>query len=623
MIEIDIQPIQIPVIWGEKTFKKTQWSEINLIVGPNGTGKSLLAENLKNQLNKKGYKARILNAERLAGLEKNDYSYFTSSNFRRGFDISHFGQFKSNGDNYGLSTSAFVLLKERLDIRIKVEALLSDIFKKTIRLIEEGGFMKPKIQDLNGTAEYSLKEQECHGLKELITLFTFLYSDQYECLIFDEPELHLHPQFQSFFLSEIRKMSGNPKTDPSKKIFFIITHSPYFLDFQTINDLQNLLVCHFQKPPTYIDELNADDEWRLKKFLPRFNTHHKQFFFSPNPVFVEGHTDQQIITLMFEKLNKNIGASGSSVIDVGGKDELEVFFRICKKLNLKARFIADLDTLFKGKLRQTVSADERAQKFIQQNGIGSNVSSEIGDVESKLKIIADDLISKTTADSDISELIIHLKALAVIPDEIHHYRYSLLLGIKRFKDKIENVISAKLKPDLNLILGRVNKLIEAFETCNVYILPDGELEHYFIKSPIQYLNIVSKDKLFEEERDYILLCNDKNELTTNYSNIIEILNKSVPVVNIDLYTHLKYVILEWIQIVQRGIAKGEIISLDNLKSNAKVDYKIYNQIFTAEELTINPDKKFICKIKFKNSLIETDKEIQFDEKTIAHEFKLD
>jgi len=175
---------------------------------------------------------------------------------------------------------------------------------------------------------------------------------------------------------------------------------------------------------------------------------------------------------------------------------------------------------------------------------------------------------------------------------------------------------------LNLILGRVRKLIEAFETCNVYILPLGELEHYFKKSPINYLNIGSKDKLFEIERDYILLCNDKNELITNYSLLVDILNKSVPIVSIDLKTHLQYVIIEWIQIVQRGIAKGEITSIDDLKTNAKVDYKLYNQIIEALELTVQPDKKFSCKIKFQDSLIEKYKELQFDEKTLAHDFKL-
>ncbi len=224
------------------------------------------------------------------GLEKNEIGYFGGAGLRQGFNISQFQKYKSNAEQGGLSSSAIITLKERLDIRLKIEALLSDIFGKTIKLVEEGGFLIPKMQNIMIGEEYNLSQNECHGLKELITLLTFLYDPTKNCLIFDEPELHLHPQFQSFFLQEIRKVAGNPLVDPSKKIFFIITHSPYFLDLKSLDDLKNILVCHLNKMPTYVSELDENDQYILKKFLPRFNTHHKQFFFSPNPVFVEGYT---------------------------------------------------------------------------------------------------------------------------------------------------------------------------------------------------------------------------------------------------------------------------------------------------------------------------------------------
>jgi predicted ATP-dependent endonuclease of OLD family len=240
MINISVN-ISIPKLWGSKTFSKSEWGEINLIVGPNGTGKSLFAEELKQILTNNSYKPRLLNAERLSGLEKQSYSYFQNSGLYQGFNISQFKDIKSHGENYGLSSYAFIILKERLDIRIKIEAMLSDIFRKTIRLVEEGGFLKPKVQNITGGTEYGLKENECHGLKELLTLLTFLYDAEKNCLIFDEPELHLHPQFQSFLLSEIRKIAGDPKTDTKKKLFFIITHSPYFLDLRTIDDLREPL----------------------------------------------------------------------------------------------------------------------------------------------------------------------------------------------------------------------------------------------------------------------------------------------------------------------------------------------------------------------------------------------
>ncbi len=74
-IEINIK---VPQLWGEETFIKNEWGDINLLVGANGTGKTLFAEQLKNQLKQKGFSVRYLNAERLSGFEKTNYSYFTS-----------------------------------------------------------------------------------------------------------------------------------------------------------------------------------------------------------------------------------------------------------------------------------------------------------------------------------------------------------------------------------------------------------------------------------------------------------------------------------------------------------------------------------------------------------------
>ena len=95
-----------------------------------------------------------------------------------------------------------------------------------------------------------MKESECHGLKELITLLAFLYDDDFNALIIDEPELHLHPQFQTFLLAEIRKMAGDPRTTPGTKVFFLITHSPYLLDFRVIDDLRQCLIFHASEAPT-------------------------------------------------------------------------------------------------------------------------------------------------------------------------------------------------------------------------------------------------------------------------------------------------------------------------------------------------------------------------------------
>lgn len=619
MNQIDVT-INIPEMWGGNTFKKIDWGNINLLVGANGTGKSLFAEQLKNQLSQKGFSVRLLNAERLSGFEKMDYNYFTNGQFNQGLNISNFDRYKSHGESYGLSTSAFVILKERLDIRILIEAFLSDIFKKTIRLVEEGGFLKPKMQNIKGGNEYGLKEQECHGLKELITLLTFLYDDSKECLILDEPELHLHPQFQSFFLTEIRRLAGNPKNTPGKKLFFLITHSPYFLDLKTIDDLKSVIVFQNKTKPSFIDEIEGQDEYIIKKFLPRFNTHHKQFFFSNNPVFVEGYTDQQLITLIYDKLGKNIGASGSCVVDVGGKDELGVFYKLCEKLNINPIIIADLDALFKGKLREVLCSNDKANKYMQDKGIGESISQEIGDLDVKLKEIGIDLTTKTSDDIDIMHIIDHLKGFKDIIQNIEAFRLSVLLGIIRHKSKLNNVVSSNYIATLNMIPGRLEQLINAASQCNINFIKIGELEHYYTQSTIDYLNITNKDKAFHSERDFVLE-STVEQIIASYSDLIIFLETTIPYVVVNLFEHHKYQLIEWVQKIQTAIVRGEIEDIEHLKQNARVNYARYKQIVEIVDFNMNKtDSTFVCRVKLPKKLSSEEIEFDISEQTTAFNF---
>ena len=618
--------IQLPQIW-QGSFTKNEWNSINFIVGANGTGKTLLSNALRDKLREKGYIARILSAERLAGFEKESYVYFASSQIRDGLNISNFGEYKNYGNQYGLSSSAFIILKERLDIRIKIEAILSDLFNKSIRLVEEGGFLRPKMQDIDGGQEYGLKEQECHGLKEIISLLTFLYDDEYNCLIFDEPELHLHPQFQSFFLNEIRKIAGNPIEEPGKKLFFIITHSPYFLDLQSITDLEHILVCHNKHMPTYISdtELNEQDRYVLKKFLPRFNTHHKQFFFSPNPVFVEGYTDQQIITLLFEKVGLNIAASGSSIIDVGGKDELAVFYKLCKKLKIDCRIITDYDAFFRGKLREFFCADQDIKNKFIELGYGAEVSNCIGEVERLLLSIADELHSKQSTDDDLKHIIEVLHPLYSNRNEnINMIKDVALLSLYRFSEKIGDLVPDK-NESISSVLSKHRHYIEGLKTSKIYIIPDGELEHFFKANNVDYLNINNKDKLFADERDFILGIDSKEEIERRYSNILPLLSEAIPYVKVDMIKHTRFTIIDFIHKVQTAVERKEVTNIDSLRSNGKVEYQMYNQILECRDdgFVLNQNGEFTCTIYLKASVVGLEKRVVFSDRTTARDFSID
>ena len=613
LIPIDID---MPKMW-EGVFSKHEWGYTNFIVGPNGTGKSLLSTKLKMKLSELRFNVRLLSAERLSGLERESYSYFSNSSLTSGLDISIFNQYKKYGQEYGLSSSAFITLKERLDIRIRIEAMLSDLFKKTIRLVEEGGYLKPKMQNLSGGEEYELAREECHGMKEIISLLTFLYDDTYDCLILDEPELHLHPQFQSFFLNEIRKLEGDPKKEKGKKIFFIITHSPYFLDIRSVEELSNIIVCHYNKVPTFIkkEDLDEQDNYVLTRFLPRFNTHHKQFFFSLHPVFVEGYTDQQIISLLFEKIGLNVAASGSSIIDVGGKDELAVFYKLCNLLNINCSVIADFDALFRGKFRECFSLDLEIQKEFVEKGYGQNISKNIGELGKSLAIIGDKLIECASNDAVVVDVIKRLKDFKK-DGNIERRIDVVLLSLYRSKDSFKRALTDS-EMVIEDILAKYKKYLTCLRRHNIFILPDGQLEHFFQFSNVDYLNIGDKDKLFNVERMSILESNDENELKQKYKTLLGIIIPSIAHVSVDMKRHLQLAVMDWIQSVQSAVERNEVKDIKTLKSSARVDYKNYSRILECNDFILGQNGSFDCEIEINANLLGENKSIRFTDRTIA------
>lgn len=626
-MNIDIK-IEIPEIWGPKRFEKTNWSPINILVGPNGTGKSLFVQRLFNQLKNQGYKVKFLNSERLSGFEMMNYSRFSSSNLHQGLNLRNSIDIKNAGEQFGLSTNAYLVLRERLDIRIKIEAFLSDIFKKEIHLVEEGGFLVPKMQDRGGKEEYNVKEQECHGLKEMITILTFLYNDDYDVIIIDEPELHLHPQFQSFLMTELKKIAGDleENSEEKRKLVFLTTHSPYFIDIRDLDDLKKIIIFHPLRKcilPTFIEDFDDFDDYEKKKmrrFFARFNTYHKQLFFTDHPLFVEGYTDKQIISTLLEKLGDDITAIGSCIIEVGGKDELAIFFKLCKKFKIGARFIADLDALFEGKLSQLIPNEVLFTDFLSKNGI--NATELIGGLWRKLDDIRDDLIQITPSDEDLLNIINRLKNYDKNDKkELQRQRYSLLLGLDKFKDKIIKSLSHK-KIEIETVLGKLELLILGFKEAEIFILRKGPIENYYVKSSINYLERNgNKDIYFEVEYEYLLDCFNKSELEVKYKDLIDILRNALPFIEIDSKSYLRFRILEWLQALQRLVDKGDIKSKSELEHHNSLKYSSYNQLFEVLDFNFKSDGKFDCKIKLKQIVVSDDiDELEFDYTTVPSTF---
>ena len=513
VIKIPVK-VKLPFLWGKAVFKKDTWPHINLIVGPNGSGKTLLAQAISQQFKKKGYAVKILKAER-------------------------------DKDNSEKETVA--ILRTNDEVRYKVQKVLSSMFGKTITFREVKGSLVPVVTNRAWNVEYNLQEVECHGLKEILTLLVTLYANTGNtCIVFDEPELHLHPQFQHFFAEELRRVS---KRHP-KRMYFLITHSPFFIDLRFPEELLGVIVCHTNREPTHIDSLKGKDEDLLRRFLPRFNTYHKQFFFSDNQVFVEGYTDQQLFTNLLPYLHSDRGIAGTGIIDVGGKDELGVFCKVCALLGTNSRIITDLDSLFSGKLRDVFCTEERTETWLdrqteKQKAFYKNIFTErelahaitleklIVRLERYLAAVGRTLCDAQDKKPDLipQELRLLAEKLNSLDqkhenaENVDTFKTVVLQGVMQHEKALAKFLTPELAASLPNIKNLFSLILAGAAAADVFILPRGCIEHYYTQAKIQYMPVSAKDKLFHAELEHLLDSSPK-EIQKDYGELISILENA-------------------------------------------------------------------------------------------------
>ena len=470
------KPLEVPLPppWTNQTFETNQIGTINYLVGPNGTGKSRFAKQLVDHLPN----TRLLGTDRLSGMEEvRPFSNFTGDPLAQGLAKSQFSYFKQEGiQGYGMD--AFVLLEERMDLRIQVEATLSHLFDREIILEWDSGNLIARARRIGDTATYRLDREECHGIKELLVLLTHLYDMNNRHLIIDEPELNLHPQYQAFFMQEVRRVAGSPDINPDKKIVFLITHSPFMLDLQSVDDLNSIVSFDLQySVPKQVCEVPLN-LLSPNSFVRRLNAHHKQLFFSDNPIFVEGIHDAWLVEAMMEARGVSVAAAGSCIIDSSGNEEVNQYLRLCHGLGKSAHYLYDLDSLFSGHLRSCIRDDQSIQGFLAAAGLGNDFTQYCGQLDRELKRAFDQLLASPLPNG-LEELCRFLKGLGERyqwdKQQLAKARGAVMTAMSRHREDMVSVLSADVVENIE---GRWSQILAVLKTKNVHVMPGGTLERY-------------------------------------------------------------------------------------------------------------------------------------------------
>lgn len=153
-------------------------------------------------------------------------------------------------------------------------------------------------------------------------------------VIIDEPEIHLHYQFQHEYLQVIRELNRHQSCQ-----YILVTHSEALINSATISSVRRFALNGDGYTEIRFPSLTSE-----QKLLIRIldNTRSTYAFFSKKVVLVEGDTDRFFFKSMMQSLHQELDQE-IAILHVGGKSELALWTNLFENFGLIVYRIADLD----------------------------------------------------------------------------------------------------------------------------------------------------------------------------------------------------------------------------------------------------------------------------------------
>ncbi len=171
------------------------------------------------------------------------------------------------------------------------------------------------------------------GFKRLFVILFYVFHPQYDIILIDEPELHLHPSIIKKFLALLTERE-------LKNQIFLTTHHPAFIQADylkyvwrvTRNENESTVVCGFSKADENVDRL-----------VQEINDDNSSMLFTDKVLLVEGVSDYVFMKEILKKFYKK--EKEIKVIYTGGKGSIDIYSNLCEHFKIPYSVMLDRDAL--------------------------------------------------------------------------------------------------------------------------------------------------------------------------------------------------------------------------------------------------------------------------------------
>jgi len=331
------------------------------------------------------------------------------------------------------------------------------------------------VDPLNNSYDVRLTKQESSflvsaassGERELLTyLFAiFALNVRNAVIIVDEPELHLHPRWQTALFALFEKLSKSTGNQ-----FIIATHSPTFISPASIQYVSRV---YSENQRSNIVRLSSASLPNAKHLFNIVNSeNNERMFFTDTVVLVEGLHDRIVFERVLNIVAKKhtLNAPSVEIVSVGGKGLFLAYQQLLDACKVGWKVVADRDYIEQ-------IGDETVKAFfaLDAGEIKKDVIDNAKSLDGAALVERIDKAIKTGDWTDAKDLWAYIKSRRV-----------------RLKDKLNENERAIL-----------SAFIEQKKAEGIYLLSRGDLEDYLpaghrSKDTLKLIGLVSSDDFWEQ-----------------------------------------------------------------------------------------------------------------------------
>lgn len=255
--------------------------------------------------------------------------------------LENFTQAELLSSNINLQEKAIDERLKKSDFFVSLNYMIKKYFDKNLRVDYINEMIGFYMVDDNERVSYFNDLSD--GEKSLLTMIFGLYGNNLTngFMIVNEPELHLHPQYQKELAEICEEISENIWTQ-----FIISTNSPLFINEKNLTSVYRMYKNKSQNSLISAPRITVDYDDATLMHMLRFENLSK-IFFVDKIILVEGDTDAYFFSFYLNYLKtqpewKNL-IRDYEIININGKGSFSTWRRFLRKFNIKNYFIGDWD----------------------------------------------------------------------------------------------------------------------------------------------------------------------------------------------------------------------------------------------------------------------------------------